>query len=136
MLQNHAFDSSAAGDALVLDNPTTAELAAVREWTRDILGARVNDVELVLTELLTNAIVHGSPGIIVVTITPRHGNVVVSVTNPTPRLPRPARLDETISPSGDFSRRGRGLLIAASIAESLTATRSRGTLEVCATVPA
>ena len=84
------------------------------------IGAdQVDDVVLVASELVTNAVEHGTGGDIEVSVKASNACVELSVTAPSDGLPRPA---DGVPPVDAL--RGRGLLIVAALSEDVSFERS------------
>jgi anti-sigma regulatory factor (Ser/Thr protein kinase) len=96
------------------------ELAAARAVAqtaaRAVLGDdRLGDVALATSELVTNALEHGSGGPVEVTVSTSDDAVEISVISPS-HVP-PGRPSQQPAPASDV--RGRGLRIVAAIADSV-----------------
>ena len=107
-------------------------LAELRSWARSKAGAWP-DLELVLTELVSNARQHGEFGVVTVGLERRRNRIAVMVTNrnhsPPPEL---QRLD---GPFHSTAIGGRGLRIAAAIADDLRIEQVADLLKVTAILP-
>jgi anti-sigma regulatory factor (Ser/Thr protein kinase) len=95
-----------------LSAPTTADVPLVRRSVRSaatVVGASaLDDIELVASELVANAVVHGVPPVVVRTrLIDQHLQVEVDDHHPDQPLPTNGTLTE---------ERGRGLLVVAAIA--------------------
>lgn len=91
-------------------------LADVRQWVRQ-LAHPSDDVEILVTELLSNARDHGSGGAIGVSLIRAENSATVVVSN-TSLSPPPSLPSELLEDDADRVR-GRGLRIASAVADSL-----------------
>jgi len=99
---------------LPIDAADMSSARRARAWARDWLGGAVapdagHDLALVLSELVTNAVLHGSAPVLV-RLTRTVVGVRVEVEDDSPALPRRRR----IRPDAPG---GRGLLLVASVSE-------------------
>lgn len=100
-------------------------LADVRKWARQ-LARPSQDVELVVTELLSNARDHGERGAISVSITRREHTATVVVSNST--RAEPPSIPTEAPPVDPDQVRGRGLAIASAVTEHLAVEQQGDTL--------
>lgn len=108
--------SSPTTSHLIIVDHIPGRLSTTRKWLQKTLGERDAGSELVLTELVTNAIEHGAGGPVDVTVstqTPEQVEIIVeNATSEPPQLPPP-----TDTPPPTTNTRGRGLFIVRSIAD-------------------
>jgi hypothetical protein len=85
-------------------------------WTTTGCGGPVDDALMVVSELVGNAVRHGAPPIMLrLTVTRR--SLLVSVSDASPRLPRPRRVDGV----DGLADTGRGLAIVAALSKGWAA---------------
>lgn len=123
---------SDASASIQFDVADPTPLAELRSWVRELTGPFL-DVELVLTELVTNARDHGGAGPITAEIQRHDKSVTVVVTNLVPlhAAPMPAAA-ESVDVIGV---RGRGLQIAKAVTDQLLIEQIGHTLRISAVVP-
>ncbi|MFF9620328.1 SpoIIE family protein phosphatase [Streptomyces griseosporeus] len=120
--------------------------AALREWAelgppgaRHLTDRLVEDAILVVSELVTNAVVHAGTDVGLLCRLEPAGHVVVEVSDQHPaRAPRDdatAPADRAV-PAYDLPEYGRGLRLVATLAESWGITYRRGAKTVWARLPA
>ena len=98
-----------------------ASVARIRRFTTDACrtsapGADRDTVSLLVSEVATNALVHGT-GQVLVRVVPTAGGVRIEVVDGSPSLPRPR--DATVMDEG-----GRGLALVEALSSSWGAERS------------
>lgn len=108
-------DLSSAGQARDLVRSALADLA------------HVDDAVLIASELVVNAVDHGSPPV-VLEVTRTETQAVIAVENAGTAVPRP-------QPPDPHASRGRGLGIVAGLADDWGWSSSDGTVRVWAAVP-
>lgn len=101
----------------------TTAVPAVRTWSRVVLAEwhlspLADDAELILSELVTNAVVHASALKMGVCLLSDRARLVMMVSDPCPRMP--VRADEDRAPDAIS---GRGLVIVGALAQSWGAYR-------------
>lgn len=106
-------------------------LADVRQWVRQLTDPS-DEVELLVTELLSNAREHGSAGEIGVSLVCTEESTSVVVIN-TSLSAAPSAPSQPVEGDADQVR-GRGLLIASSIADSLDIDQRGNQLTITARV--
>ena len=116
--------------------PELEEVAAARELVRihlpDVPSDVSADAQLVLSELVTNAIEHGRSGPVVVAIDRREGDVVVTVES-VGAAPRVGPPDEwRVAEAHEVT--GRGLGIVRAVADSVDVVKSADRLVVTARI--
>lgn len=109
-------------------------LADVRQWVRQ-LAHPSDDLELLVTELVSNARDHGQQGAIQVSIARSERTATVAVSNSTPTLPTTPIVLAPEIPIDQDQIRGRGLHIASAITEHLSIEQNGDTLVVTGRVP-
>ena len=101
---------------LFVDRQSPERLRSARRWLASVLGERDSASELVLTELVTNAIEHGADGPIHVSVAVDHDGVVeLGVTN---EITESVKVPLSVAgcPSVD-GERGRGIYLVRALAE-------------------
>jgi anti-sigma regulatory factor (Ser/Thr protein kinase) len=96
----------------------TTAVPAVRTWSRVVLGGwdlspLADDAELILSELVTNAVIHASALKMGVCLLSDRERLVIMVSDSCPRMP--VRADEEREPD---AMSGRGLVIVEALAQS------------------
>ncbi|MGW1722834.1 SpoIIE family protein phosphatase [Streptomyces sp. NPDC002306] len=130
-----------SGSSLAPGSARALVRAALGEWaTRGLPGTAhltdllADDVTLVVSELVTNAVVHAGTDVgLVCRLEEPTGAVVVEVSDQHPS--RPPR-DGAAEPPFETPEYGRGLRLVATLAEAWGVTYSRGTKTVWARLPA
>jgi anti-sigma regulatory factor (Ser/Thr protein kinase) len=107
---------------------TPASTREARSWLRERLDAPNEDAELVLTELSTNAFIHGSPPVNC-TVEVGHGELTIRISQPGSADAVRMRDPNPTVPGG------RGLQLVDAIATSWGASDDGTTLTVWATLP-
>lgn len=102
----HRFETVLAPDLARVSDARRSASAALRLW--DVGKPLADDVQLVVSELVANAIEHGS-GWVALRVAETAGNVTVEVTDAN-HVPARIRCSEPDDP------RGRGLVIVAALA--------------------
>lgn len=98
-------------------------LARAHALALALTAERTADVELAVSELVTNAVEYGDGTDIHVTIVPTEADLTVAVRSTTDETRSASTAAETASPSTKLmphSRAGRGLRIVASVADEVT----------------
>jgi anti-sigma regulatory factor (Ser/Thr protein kinase) len=113
----------------------TAEIRAARNLVADqavgLVGPdRAEDVRLVVSELVTNALEHGDGGDAIVQFGVDDGSFVVSVTAESSALP-----DQTAKTISQDQVTGRGLQIVARLSESVVVSGEERSVAVTCTFP-
>ncbi|WP_052305491.1 MULTISPECIES: ATP-binding protein [Thermomonospora] len=98
-----------AGEAAAVSRARALTRRALALWGAQDPG-EVDDVVLMVDELVTNAVVHGT-GPVRLRLRLREGELVAEVGDDSPLVPRPAGAQ-----AADWSERGRGLLLVAALA--------------------
>lgn len=120
--------------AIALRSPATSALSNVRRWTRTQLGGVYTDIDVVVTELVANAIKHGKDGgTVVVSLERRNDEVIVVVTNPV-SADTPA-FTSGVKSASPTSAGGRGLAIAKALSLDLAIVHRDDVVEVTAHIP-
>jgi anti-sigma regulatory factor (Ser/Thr protein kinase) len=100
---------------------STESIGEARDFVRTVLRddavdeATIDDVTLAVSELVTNAVVHGAGGLITVRIETAPHEVVCGVRSTGGPLPDP----ETWTSPGTSGRTGRGLVIVRAVADTV-----------------
>jgi anti-sigma regulatory factor (Ser/Thr protein kinase) len=100
---------------------TTESIGEARDFVRMVLRddvvdeATIDDVTLAVSELVTNAVVHGAGGSVIVRIETAPDEVVCGVRSTGGSLPDPA----TWTSPGTSDRTGRGLAIVRAVADTV-----------------
>ena len=123
---------AAALPQLIRLEPDGSSVAAARRFAHDCLTRwqlekQADNVELVVTELVTNAIRHGR-GPVTLSIGRRLKRIVVQVQDPSPEQPAPDQPDV-------LADSGRGLLLVEELAADWGSTPTDGGKRVWAELP-
>lgn len=119
--------------AISFSSGSTCVLLKLRLWARELMGHRNNDVELLITELVTNAIEHGDPGTVAVAIERDEDEVIVAVTSPSSS--KKPEIEIPSAPADPGTLGGRGLLIAQALSTKFYIDYRRDVVEVTAHIP-
>jgi anti-sigma regulatory factor (Ser/Thr protein kinase) len=106
-------------------------LSRARRVTRDVAGEalgddRAADVALATSELVTNALEHGSGGPVEIVVTAAGGAVEISITSSSGAVPVPPA--QRRAPASQV--RGRGLQIVAAVADHVVISGEDGQVSV------
>jgi anti-sigma regulatory factor (Ser/Thr protein kinase) len=115
-------------DRIVVDR--AEQLAVVRSFVRRATAAvvastRADDVALVVSELVTNALEYGSGGGVEIAVDRRPDHVDVWVASRSDQLPTP-----TVDQVGVREARGRGLQIVAALSDGVSVSSETDTVRV------
>lgn len=115
--------------------PSLENLATARRFVRERLDDAppgvVADLEIIASELLTNAVEHGPPGPLSIAID--HHDSTVSLTVDSPRPDTDLLAAETWSMAGVEEITGRGLAIVRRLADDVSVDQTATSLSITAT---